>query len=382
MKPYELLLFLLFLFYQSFCQEINPDISARVDTTNKVTNQIYHLYKNYLNSKPDSIYANPYWNPAEYNYYLKNNLLRIDRSANIMFYDEKADDFYKRYKPMVLQIDSIGENKYQIKTIFFFVADAKINRSYSVPYITNIYASKIFDGTFKLENTIEERTKDWRKVKYDFITYIIHPKCTFNKREAKAAVAFCKTIGRQFHISITPFTYYVLPNSDELGKIYNFEYWTYYISAQTNLPLREIFTSRGNTNYPHEFVHMIFPLRTSGTPPKIITEGLATWLGGPILGETFEEGLKEVSKTLNKQKTIVSFDDIKDGIIRNKFDDKILYITGAVICKLAYEKKGAEAIWQLYNATDNNLNKIIKNVFEEPVQNVKQRIVTFILDSY
>ena len=68
-------------------QKIQPYISARVDTSKIEINKIYHLYSNYLNSRPDSGYANPYWNEKEYFYYLNKGGLSIDRSANVMFYD-------------------------------------------------------------------------------------------------------------------------------------------------------------------------------------------------------------------------------------------------------------------------------------------------------
>ena len=233
---------LLFVFMSSsfnvYAQNIIPDISARIDTTQVVINKIYHLYIAYLNSKPDSVYANPCWNESEYKYYLQTDHLRIDRSANVMFYDEDAASFYKEYKPMILQIDSIGINKYQIKTIF--------------------------------------------------------------------------------------------------------------------------------------------PLKKSGYTPKIISEGLATWLGGPGSGQSFEEVLKDVSMILHQCDNL-SFEGIKDGSIRNRLDSNILYITGAVICKLAYEAKGKTAVWGLYNSTDGTLNSVMENIFEQPINDVGQMIIEYIL---
>jgi hypothetical protein len=373
---------LLFVFMSSsfnvYAQNIIPDISARIDTTQVVINKIYHLYKAYLNSKPDSVYANPCWNESEYKYYLQTDHLRIDRSANVMFYDGDAVSFYKEYKPMILQIDSIGINKYQIKTIFSMSNPSKECKGYSVPYITNLYASRNMNGKYRLENTITERTKKWKRVKYGFINYIIHPDCDFDKKEAGKAVSFCKQISKQFDIEIKPFTYYLLPNSDELGKLYNFEYWTYYVGGQTNLPLREIFATYSNINYQHELVHILFPLKKSGYTPKIISEGLATWLGGPGSGQSFEEVLKDVSMILHQCDNL-SFEGIKDGSIRNRLDSNILYITGAVICKLAYEAKGKTAVWGLYNSTDGTLNSVMENIFEQPINDVGQMIIEYIL---
>lgn len=381
MKRKLLLTSLLFAFYTSiYAQKIIPNISARVDTTKTEINKVYHLYSEYLNSKPDSIYANPYWNEKEYSYYLKTNYLRIDRAANVMFYDD-SNSFFDNYKPLILQIDSIAENLYQIKTIFKSNGTDANSDKFSVPYITNIYASRNNKGFYKLENTISERTKNWKRVRYKFITYIIHPDCDFNKKEAAKAVRFCEKLSKEFSLEILPFKYYILPNSDELGKLYNFEYWTYYIGAQTNLPLREIFTTYGNENYPHELVHMMFPLPKdkSSARPTIISEGLATWLGGPKFGKTFKEALFEVSNTLRAIKN-PSLEDIKNYKIRNKFDNNILYVSSAVLYQLVFEKKGKEGIWQLYNSNEENLNSIIENLFELPIKDIDKNIIDYILN--
>jgi hypothetical protein len=194
-------------------------------------------------------------------------------------------------------------------------------------------------------------------------------------------VDFCEQIAKKFKIKIKPFKYYLLPNTDELGKIYNFDYWTYYIGGQTNLPLRELFTTYRNTNYPHELVHMMFPLKEASLDftPKIISEGLATWLGGPKYNISFNQALKDVSTTLKKIKN-PTYDDIKSSQIRNKFDSNILYITGAVLCKLAYEKKGSNAIWALYNSDEKSLDSVLERIFKQPLKNIKMNTVQYILD--
>lgn len=375
MKNLFLSLFAIFPFIV-YSQRITPDISARVDTTKKEINQIYKLYTAYLNSKPDSIYANPFWNKSEYNYYLQTKYLRIDRAANIMFYDEDALSFFKKYKPMVLQIDSIGFNKYQIRTIFVAENPPQELKKYSIPYITTIYSSRNTNGEYKLENCINKLTTKWKRIKTDFITYIIHPNCNFDKKEAIKAALFCKKISNRFNIKIIPFKYYVLPNTDELGKLYNFEYWTYYIGAQSNQPLHEIFTTYGNCNYPHEFVHLLFSL--NDRTPQIIKEGLATWLGGVRYRENFEITLKNVSVQL-KQYASPSIEDIVKYRIRNPFDNNILYVTGAVICKLAYETKGQKAIWELYNSTNETLNSVMEKIFEKPIKNIEQMVIKYII---
>jgi hypothetical protein len=70
-------LILISLNVNSYSQTIIPDISARVDTSKTTIKQVYNLYKNYLNSRPDSIYQNPNWNEKEAKQYLKGKVIMI-----------------------------------------------------------------------------------------------------------------------------------------------------------------------------------------------------------------------------------------------------------------------------------------------------------------
>jgi hypothetical protein len=363
----------------NYSQTISPDISARVDTSKTVIKDVYHLYKNYINSKPDSIYQNPNWNDAEAKYYLRSKMVRVDRAANLMFVYFNSKNYFAYYIPKVLQIDSVSVNRYQIKTIFAAKCSDKEYEKFTPDYITKLYAVRDFKGEFKLENTISYDTRKWKKHQYKFINYVVHPDCNFNKNEASKAVAFCEKISTQFNLKIEPFTYYLLPNSDEMGKLYNFDYWMSYLGGQTMTPLKEIFTTYGNENYPHEFVHLLFPLpkNTALGCPMIINEGLATWLSGPGNNETFEESLKDVSKSFQKQNN-VTLEDIMTFKFRNEFDNSILYVTGGVICKLVYDKHGEKGIWELYNSTQNNFKITLEKLFEEPFENVEKTIIKYI----
>jgi hypothetical protein len=59
------IIFFYFLFYLTYALQNDIEITVhnRVDTTRKEVN--ITLWKNYLSSKPDSIYNNPYWNGSE-----------------------------------------------------------------------------------------------------------------------------------------------------------------------------------------------------------------------------------------------------------------------------------------------------------------------------
>jgi hypothetical protein len=364
MRAYKLLVVLGMIGMSSYCQTVVPSISARVDTSKVEIKKVYHLYKNYLNSRPDSIYQNPNWNERETEYYLKSKILRVDRAANLMFNYYKSNEYFAYYIPKILQIDSVSVNRYQIKTIFEATNPDQEYKKFTPDYITKLYAVRNSRGVFKLENVVSHDTRNWKKYRLKFINYIVHPDCNFDKKEASKAVAFCEKIAKQFNIEIRPFTYYLVPNSDEMGRLYNFEYWMSYMGGQTMTPLNEIFTSYGNENYPHEFVHMLFPYQKDSLLhcSMIINEGLATWLAGPSVKETFEEALKSVSKSF-KTKDKITFEDIMTFKFRNEFDNNNLYVTGGVICKFVYQKHGQKGIWDLYNCNKENFQSVLEKLF-------------------
>ncbi len=133
--------------------------------------------------------------------------------------------------------------------------------------------------------------------------------------------------------------------------------------------------------YAHEFVHLLFPLPKDNVSycPMIINEGLATWLAGPSMNETFDQALRKTSKTFQKNDKI-SLEDVMTFKIRNEFDNSILYATGGVICKLVNEKYGAKGIWELYNATDINFKLVLEKLFGMPYERVDQLVIDYIVN--
>lgn len=357
----------------SYSQNNNVKITARVDTTKNEIKKIYNLFNNYLNSKPDSIYNNPNWNEK-----VRANFINVDRSANQLFLYSKSKEYFNYYKPKILQIDSVDLKRYQIKTMYLANCSEPEYEKFNPEFITKHYAVN-HNGIYKLENCIHYDTKNWKTKKFKFITYFIHPKVKYNYKEAKNAYKFCKKISSQFNIEILPFKYYVLPNSDELGRLYNFEYWMSYLNGQTNIPLREIYTTNSNFNFQHELIHIIFPLPKNKNEfcPMIINEGIATWLGGLNSVKDFENELKNISILFNKKEKI-TFEEIINFKYRNEFNNSILYVTGAVICKLVHQKKGKEGLLKLYNSNLNNYKFILEELFETNYLDIEKTVIEYI----
>ena len=339
--------------------------------------KVYTLYKDYLNSRPDSLYLNPHWNVAEAEKYLAKNL----QPDNFQLFDGSGYDlnYMQYYKPKVLQIDRVEDGRYRVKTIFMSRCEDEEYKAFSPIAISRHYAVKDAGGNYKLENAIGYDTRNWPVYKYKYITYVVHPYCKFNKNEAQEAIDFCDGIVKQFRLDPPePITYYITPDSDEMGKILNFDYWLSHSTGRAFPAFRELYTAFGGASYPHEFVHLLFPPSQPGKRAFIINEGLATWLGGPSQNETFEEALLKLSNDLKEKE--VTLDDIINNRYRNPFDNNPLYVSGAVICRLVYEKHGADGIHRLLEVPQDPalFKKGLKELFGMEYGEVDKMVILYI----
>ena len=110
-------LFVLFISVNTYGQikpdNIEIDISGRVDTTNSDVRQIYNLFKTYLQTRPDSIRVNPSWNVSEQNRGLKGNVALFYTP----FYNLGADPqtIFSIWKPFILSIEPKSKEKYLLR---------------------------------------------------------------------------------------------------------------------------------------------------------------------------------------------------------------------------------------------------------------------------
>jgi hypothetical protein len=91
----------------------------------------------------------------------------------------------------------------------------------------------------------------------------------------------------------------------------------------------------------------------------MINEGFATWLGG-TMEKTFEERAKILAQQLVNNDT-VTFDDILNKNWGWQF--AAYYTTGAILCKLVYDKGGVIAINKLFDTPPDN-DKLIQTISE------------------
>lgn len=357
--------------------QITPNITARVDTTNTDIKEVYNLYTDYLNSNPDSLYFNPYWNEKEVEVYLKSEM-NFNRAAWFMFNGfDSPKQFYSTYPPKVISIVKMDSNRYSIRSLYNNTTSGYEN--YNPAYITKLYAVKNKHGQYKLENTIAHDIRNWKRYENDYIHYVVSPNCEFDKKDAVKAMEFCKSIIQQFNLQkVEPFTYYIASNADEMGMLFNFDYWLSYSTGISNAPTREIYTSYGSAYFPHEFVHILLqPLYKNEGGTMLISEGIATWLGGPGFNETYKEGLITFSNEI-RNNDLISIDAIMNNEYRNSYNNNPIYLTGAVICEKIYEKEGIEGVIKIFNTSTYQFKETLEEIFDQSFETINKMIMDYI----
>lgn len=175
---------------------------------------------------------------------------------------------------------------------------------------------------------------------------------------ANKANKFCDSIALKFQFSgWKPFDYYITKSGDEFGKLLGFDFFfTGYTTGMGMNEERILFSGFDSEWYPHEFVHLVIENKKRH---GIIDEGFATWLGG-AMEKTFEERAQILAQHLAKNDTI-TFDDILNKKWGWQF--AAYYTTGAILCKLIYDKGGIIALKKLLNTAPDN-DKLIQTICE------------------
>lgn len=352
-KKYFIFLYVIFC-GQAFAQKttIACTIHSRVDTSKQETREIVALWTNYLSSSPDSVYNNPYWNETEKKKYPDFDFTRA------FIYQIPSVQLLNYYKPTILSVEKEGEN-YAIRTLFNAEGLEGIYKKSNPWCITKLYAVKE-NNRWKLKNALPILTQDWKRKTVGKITFIYPPEHRFNETLADKANKFCDSIVMKFQFpDWKPFDFYITKSGDELGKLLGFDFfYAGYATGTTMNDERILLNSFDSEWYPHEFVHMI-----DGYNKRhgIIEEGFATWASAQSsLETTFEEGAKKLAQQLAKNDTVTFH-----HILNKKWGWQFVayYTTGAIICKLVYDKGGISALKKLLDTPPEN-DKLIQIMCE------------------
>jgi hypothetical protein len=323
--------------------QVPVGLTARVDTTQANTKAVYELLINYLNAKPDSLYANPYWQAAEVDVQVRQRHERVDLAAPFLFFDMSAKRTLATYQPTVLSIEPSGA-KYVARLLLYAETPPKWVKDshWNPPFLLRYYAARDEAGKWKLENAWANILANWSVYRTPWITFHYPPSFAFTPAKADQASAFCDSVVTVLHLTATkPFDYYVMNSEEELGHLFNFDYWLAYNTGFTQKVYNRTLSGRGREQH-------------------LLAEGIATYLGGVDGYTPYQETLRQVAVDLVRHPKI-TFEDLYTNKFKYPTNSNPRYAAGALVYALVYAKAGLVGFPQL-EASENTYESFLAHV--------------------
>ncbi len=287
---------LFFLFKIGYCQNYKVQLKTGYwsDTvSNPEIKPILELYKNYLESNPDSIYDNPYWNSREKELYHD-----FDFSRNSIFKGEGSwtpKVLYKLFKPQILKVEK-RDSCYLIQSLLYWEGADSVWQKYNPIAITRVYAIKEHNE-WKLANAIFIDTKNWLQNKARYVTYHFINQELFNDSLAKNADFFCDSLIKRFKFQQPkPIEFYIVKGGHEVGQLLGYDHYIYGY-AEGKAINNVIISGSFKANYLHELVHQLMPKNSERN--WLVNEGIPVWLAGSM-GKVYKELAYEYAKDFLK----------------------------------------------------------------------------------
>jgi hypothetical protein len=333
--------------------------TARVDTSQANTKAVFQLLGNYFNARPDSLYANPYWNAAEVDYYFTQRHEAFDLGVPFLFFDLNARQTFVTYRPTVLSIEPAG-GKYVARVLLHadrppqWVTDSHWNP----PFILRYYAAQDPGGRWQLENAWANELAKWQQFDTPWIRFHFPRTLAFSPARAQRASAFCDSVVARLGLAAArPFDYYVMDSEEELGRLFNFDYWLAYQTGFTRKTVNRTFSARGREQHLHEFVHMLYhPVAN-----YFLAEGIATYLGGVDGYTPYQATLKALAADLTQHHPAVTFQDLYANKFKYPTNSNPRYAAGALVYELVQAKAGVAGFQQL-EGSDNTYASLISHL--------------------
>jgi hypothetical protein len=340
---------------------VHLEIGNYVNTSDADISEVLQLWQNYLNSSPDSCYANPFWSKLEQQRYQP-----FDLVPNT-WWNPSLYQWLTRCRVTILSVSKV-EEAYLIRTMIYYSTpndSGKIN----VFSITQTGARKE-NGVLTLSNALPINTRYWTKEQIGSIKFVFPPEHPFNRARAERMNRFIDSLATLWQIPVMPVEYYFADDLDRVAKALGFDYYPAEGNAIgprgfTDSKNRIIYSGGSDEWYPHEFIHIyINPLFPNAHP--YFLEGYATLLGGSG-GHDLSWHIRQNIEYLNQHPGI-------DALTFKGVDMYVpaQYFIGGLLCKMAEEKGGLPLIRKLmtYGSTDEALYEAIQNTFGIAKENV------------
>jgi hypothetical protein len=305
-----------------------------IDTSDVEVKKVKLVFENYIHSRPDSIYFNPYWSSIE-----KQSPYHFD-----ILYGEFQPSLYMGFPIHVLSIKMHNE-AYEIKAMF---SACKTDGTPYVLCIANYYAVKE-DGEFKLSNALYRNREKWAKSKIGLITFYYPYYHQFDSTKAEALNSFSINLCHNLDLDTIEYEYYFADDFDELQILKGLDYWLG-MGGKVKPTGRggngRVFCSGLGENYFHEPFHVLSNVKKYKAH-LWAAEGVATYLGGSR-GKTIEWHICKVNNYLIIHQNI----DLSKNLLQLRTLDEYTdfrYAIGGLIAKRVYEKGGWNYLKLLLN---------------------------------
>lgn len=238
-----------------------------LDTADKTTQDILHVWKSYLFSGPGSTAARRYWDSTEaaqysdYDFAAKNDCLRGVFDVN---------DF------TVLGIHQRDAGLYEIITLL------EDDSTDVVVATSRVMIRQGEDSSFRLQNYLLWATRDWSILQTPHITYHYPDGTVPDTAGAQKSEAFLQSLASDFSIPLRPLQVYVFDDCERLFRLTGLE--NHFLRPQQKVcgcfeeDNSTIYSGGRGFYYPHELVHVLNRHFPKGH--TLLLTGLSGLLGG------------------------------------------------------------------------------------------------------
>ena len=329
---------------------VHVTLSPRVTGySNSTIREVLDLWIEYLNSRPDSLYDNPYWSLEE-----RRKLKYYDLSGSLL-YRGMGKYFLQTWKPLVLSVDSISDG-YRIQTAY---VQCDTDYFYQSLWALQNVLVKRERGAWRLFNALPlEAAKLCNEKQLGRFKFIYSKGHTFNEAMAFKTVTFIDSLATQFSIPLRDtYEYYLTDNISDLTELIGMPFC---LSMSTGVTYPEdgrIFTASGREFYPHELTHLLLGVCGS----SFASEGIATWQGGSGFKEgSLENSIPEATEVA-RQAAQMPLDSliVTPWHFRSK---DLFYVTAGMVAALVYNAEGAAGIKKLQNVKQDELTVLIEKM--------------------
>lgn len=313
-----------------------------VDTSITDVRKVVALVRAYLTEPDSTAHTRGLWSTAS----------DFDRRVG----DATADQVNQGFPATVIGVISVppGDSLYVVKILYARgdtvegIAPLALQRLYAVREPNSLYG-------FKLSAPMPRVTRDWERRTKGPITYIYAPGEHPNQARIDSAARFIDSVAKLFNVP-TPDHFDVVIGSsmDEVERAIGLDFFVEPSGPGQRTGGRNIgsILLMGNPTigemYLHEFVHAVLgPHLRAGS--QILSEGVATWLGGS-LGRSAPEVYAAVRQYQLADPSFSFSGFFRLGINDTdpKFASDVLYGTGALIANAVYERHGIAGVRRLY----------------------------------